>query len=69
MKIEISEEELICLLFWYEVFRGNMKTKDTDRNLFYKLRENLDFDKGVSLKECGVTGMPRYQPGEGNVKT
>jgi hypothetical protein len=46
-----------------------MKTKDTDRNLFYKLRENLDFDKGVSLKECGVTGMPRYQPGEGNVKT
>jgi carbonic anhydrase/acetyltransferase-like protein (isoleucine patch superfamily) len=68
MLIELSDEELVCLLFWYAVFRDeiNVTEQCVDQKLFERLREFLNCDNGMSLKEY-VTGTPKYQPGEGKM--
>jgi hypothetical protein len=65
LRIQISKEELICLLFWYSVFSDNTEGRDIDRELFERLREFLSLDKEIPLKEFGISGAARYQPGEG----
>jgi hypothetical protein len=65
LKVEISKEELICLLFWYSIFSDNVEYQDIDRALFERLRIFLSLDKEVLLKEFGISGAARYQPGEG----
>lgn len=71
MLIELNDEELVCLLFWYAVFRDkiNVTEQCVDQKLFERLKVFLDFDKGEPLTEY-VTGTPKCQPGENpNVKT
>jgi hypothetical protein len=65
LKVEISKEELICLLFWYSVFSDNVEGQDIDRELFERFREFLSLDKEVLIKEFGISAAARYQPGEG----
>ena len=63
MKIELSPEELVCLLFWYRIFEDRVKVSPCDTELFERLRESFYADKGHPLDEY-CTGTPRYQPGD-----
>lgn len=65
MRVEISKEELICLLFWYSVFSDNTEYLDIDRKLFERLMASLKLDDGIPIKDLGISGAARYQPGEG----
>jgi hypothetical protein len=65
LKIEISKEELICLLFWYYAFSDNVEYQDIDRKLFERLWAILSLYKEIPLKDFGISGAPRYEPGEG----
>jgi hypothetical protein len=63
MNIEISEGELVCLLFWNTVYRCSTVPLDEDNKLFNKL---VDLYNSIPSEEHRWhSGMPPYQPGEG----
>lgn len=64
MKVELSDSEMICIMFWYAGFKANTIIQPVDIELHDKLHELFIANcKKVSLKDCGISGMPRYQPG------
>ncbi|OGM08449.1 hypothetical protein A2Z67_06005 [Candidatus Woesebacteria bacterium RBG_13_36_22] len=66
MPIELSDKEIVCLLFWYYIFEREIDVLDIDQNLAARLfKIKLDFDRDLVTREKIWTGKPRYQPGEG----
>jgi hypothetical protein len=64
MKVELSDSEMICLMFWYAGFKDCTILQPIDVELYEKLKKLFgEHCKNISLYDCGVTGMPRYQPG------
>lgn len=62
MQIEISEQDLTCLIFWHSMYKSIVTEGKEDRDLFDRLA-SIWFSLNPS-GFCYWTGVPKYQPGE-----
>lgn len=63
--MQIEEDELVNLLFWGSFFIASIGIVSvSDRILFERIKNILQSRKYISKEDCGVTGLPRWQPGE-----
>ena len=64
LTIELTQEELACLLFWHSNFKKDTVEKALDKKLFEKLMGLYD-DMGSVINYRSIwSPLPKYQPGD-----
>jgi hypothetical protein len=65
MKVDLSSEEITCLLFWYSCYQDEVQPEPVDKTLLEKLRKWHNLDRELTGGERkAYSGIPKYQPGE-----
>lgn len=62
--IELTEQELVCLLFWYASFKTNTIVKPLDTEFFERLNRLYHNIDKVNVYSSMFTPLPKYQPGQ-----